>query len=202
MPLSWFDFAWPWIGLVPAAAIVIVLFGTEWVAGGDLKRRWRDPAWTGWLIAATYMVHQFEEYGIDATGLHRAFPAAMCGVLGYAAEACPVPPAFYLAVNIPLTWIAAPIAALLARRLPLVGLGFAGLLLVNGLTHLVPTALGHGYDAGALTAALLFLPLSFVVARTFFWHGPFARADGALVIVCGALIQGVLIASLLAGSAG
>ena len=106
--------------------------------------------------------HNIEEYGVDLLGRTHYFPDALCSTLGAGRyPACPIPPPFFLAVNISLIWIAAPFAALLSRRHPLIGFIFYGLLITNGVTHVVPMLLGKGYNPGALTAMILFCRRSF-----------------------------------------
>lgn len=200
--MSWFDAAWPWIGLPAAGVLLALLFPTDVLRGDRAVPRWRDPVWLGWLVAPVYMIHQAEEYGINLLGVTRAFPAELCGLLGYGSGACPLPGSFFTAVNVTLSWVAIPLAALVARRLPLVGLGFTGLLLANGLTHVVGSLLSGTYGSGTLTAVLLFLPLAGWTIRTLFFRGRFGLADLAVVIGCGVLIQGILMASVLLFTSG
>jgi len=197
MTWNWFDTAWPWIGLMAAVILLILLFGTERLRGDLTLSRWRDPVWLAWWAVPVYMLHNVEEYGIDLLGRTHAFPDAMCTVLGFAPyPACTVPPAFFLAVNISLFWIASPVAAVLSRKHAVVGLIFYGLLITNGLTHIVPMALGRGYNPGAVTAVLLFLPSFFWVASHCF--GPGRIPYQGLLVIVGA---GVMLHAILLGSA-
>jgi len=52
-----------------------------------------------------------------------------------------------------------------------VGLIFYGLLFTNSLAHIVPMLLGRGYNPGALSASILFLPLSWWLAHACFGAG-------------------------------
>ncbi|OHV82845.1 hypothetical protein LCM4573_17950 [Rhizobium sp. LCM 4573] len=63
---------------------------------------------------------------------------------------------FFLAVNVTAFWVAAPIAALLSRRHPLVGLSIYGIIIINALVHMA-AALGDG--EGFFTS-LLFVALA------------------------------------------
>jgi hypothetical protein len=63
---TWFDLAWPWVGLGAAAVLFFFLFATDKLRERLDVSRWRDPVWLSWLAPAAYMIHQFEEYGIDA----------------------------------------------------------------------------------------------------------------------------------------
>ena len=154
--------------------------------------------WLSWLGAVAYLLHNGEEYGVDLFGRLHAFPDALCANLKLPAyPGCPIPPAFYLAVNIPLFWVAAPLGALLSRRHPLVGLAIYSVIFTNGLVHLVPLVLGAGYGPGTLTAALLFLPLSAWVAHTCFGKGRLSYKAMGLLIANGVLLHVVLIGSML-----
>ena len=198
MTWSWFDLAWPWIGSMGAAVLLILLFGTGRLRSDLSVWRWRDPVWLAWLAVPVYMIHNIEEYGIDLLGRSHAFPDALCSTLGLGLyPACPLPPAFFLAVNISLIWIAAPVAALLSRRHPLVGFVFYGLLFTNGMTHIAPMLLGKGYNPGALTAAILFLPLFFWVAYHCFGPGRIVRKGLAAIVGAGVAVHVVLIGTVL-----
>jgi hypothetical protein len=195
---SWFDIAWPWIGSIAAGLLLILLFGTRMLQSEPARSRWRDPVWLSWLAAPIYMLHNVEEYGIDLLGQRHAFPDALCSTLGVGTyPACPVPPSFFLAVNISLIWIAAPLAALLSRRHPLVGFVFYGLLVTNGLTHLAPALLGRGYNPGLLTAITLFLPGFLWVASTQFGPARISYIGLAVIVATGVLVHLVLMASVL-----
>lgn len=184
MTWNWFDWNWPWIGSIAAALLLIFLFGSRRLRSDLSRTRWRDRVWLSWLAAPVYMIHNVEEYGIDLLGRRHAFPDALCSTLGLGRyPACPVPASFFVAVNLSLVWVAAPLAALLSRRHPLVGLAFYGLLFTNGMTHLAPMLLGRGYNPGALSAVLLFLPLFFWVASSCFGPGRMDRRGVAAISV-------------------
>jgi len=76
-------------------------------------------------------------------------------VFGY--RGCPIPAAYFLSVNIPLIWVVAPIAALLSRRHPVIGLAFYGVIFVNLFFHIMPLLAGTGFGPGTLTALVLFV---------------------------------------------
>lgn len=193
---SWFDLAFPWIGGVAAVVLLGLLFASNILQQRPDLSRWRDPAWLGWLLTALYLVHNIEEYGIDATGHWHRFPEAMCDQLGLQPyPQCVIPPLFYLCVNISLVWVAAPVLAVLARRNPVFGLSMLGVIAVNAVVHFVPVVTGHGYNAGLLTAVLLFIPVTIWCVRTAF--GPGRLPYRALVVI---LVAGVLVHVCLMGA--
>lgn len=59
-----------------------------------------------------------------------------------------------------MLWAAAPIAALLSRRHPLVGLAIFGVIFINLFFHIMPLVAGAGFGPGTLTAIVLFIPVS------------------------------------------
>jgi len=93
-------------------------------------------------------------------------------------------------------WFAAPIAALLSRRHPLVGLAIYGVMSVNVIAHLMGGIVaGSIYNPGWLTAVLLFLPLTAWVVHALFGRGGFRY--GAWVFLIG---WGIALHLILAGS--
>jgi hypothetical protein len=199
MPWTWFDLNWPWIGAAFAGALLPLLFATRRLQLNPAIPRWRDPQWLSWLAVVIYMLHNIEEYGVDLLGVHHAFPDSLCTNLGQKPyPACPVPPAFYLAVNLSLIWVAGPIAALLSRRHSLAGLAFYGVIGVNGMTHIVPVLLGRGYNPGFLTGLLLFLPSFLWIARTQFGPGRLPHKCLAVIVGSGVLLHVILIVSVFA----
>ena len=197
MQWSWMDTAFPWIGGAAAIALLALLFGTDLLRSEPGSSRWRDRVWLSWLAMVIYLLHNVEEYGIDLFGQRHAFPDAICAVLGLPPYPdCPLPPAFYLAVNISLLWIGAPIAALLSRRHPLVGLTFYGLIFTNGLVHVAPLAAGVGYGPGTLSAVILFFPVSAWVAHACFGKGRLSYKAMALLVANGVILHAILMGSM------
>ena len=192
----WFDIAFPWIGGVGAIVLVILLFATDRLRSDPGRPRWHDRVWLSWLGMAAYLLHNVEEYGIDGHGTFHAFPGMICARLGLPPYPdCPIPPVFFLAVNITAFWVAAPIAALLSRRHPLVGLSVYSIMIVNALTHIV-AALGGTFGGGFFTS-LLFAALAVWVIRTCFGPGRMSYGALALVVAGGIIAHIVLAAPLL-----
>src|SRR3954451_23347452 len=164
MANGWTDVAlvlFPWIGGGAAVVLLILLFGTRLLQSEPKASRWHDRVWLSWLALTVYLLHNVEEYGIDVFGRMTQFPRELCSTFKLPAPPdCPIPASFFLSVNIPAIWLAAPIAALLSRGHPLVGLAFYGLIFVNLFFHIMPLVAGAGFGPGTLTAIVLFVPVS------------------------------------------
>ncbi|MBS7545373.1 HXXEE domain-containing protein [Ancylobacter oerskovii] len=197
-----FAHGWPYIGLGLAAALLFALAFAD-LRGDRSRPRLRDPVWLAWAAMAAYLIHQFEEHGIDAEGAHYAFRGMLCGTFGHAdAASCPIPPAFITAVNIPVVWVAGPAYALLGRHRPALALAFFSVPAVNAVAHIGPALAERSYNPGLLTAALLFLPLSLWAFRVALaTPGLGARAVIA-TLAGGVLLHAVLLLSLKAYLAG
>jgi hypothetical protein len=195
---TWFDLAWPWIGL--GFAIVLAgLLATNLLRGDTALPRVRDLRWLSFLAILVYLVHNVEEYGLAANGVVHAFPDSLCSILGQPGyPGCEIPPVFYLVVNLPLVWLAAPVAAVLSARSPLAGLVLWGVVGVNAIVHIVPAIALGAYDPGLLTAVVLFVPLTALVVRAALGRGaPYRRRAGAVLLGAGVLVHAVLIGSIL-----
>jgi Protein of unknown function with HXXEE motif len=197
MNWTWFDLHWPWLGLALSGALLLLLITTN-VLRGDLSiSRWRDPVWLSCLAPAAYMIHQFEEYGIDAQGIRFAFPDLLCTSVGMPAyPGCTLPEALFVAINIPAIWIAGLVCGLLSRRHPFVGLGVYAIHFTNSLSHLGVALISGTYNPGALTAALIQLPISLWVAYACFIQGSMRRRGMVVLVLAGTLFSIVLLASV------
>jgi hypothetical protein len=113
---------------------------------------------------------------------------------------CPIPPAFYLTVNIPLFWVVGPLAALLSTRHRLMGFALYSVISVNGLIHIVATvATGQPYNPGLLTAVLLFIPFTAWVGYAFFGSGrPLSYRALAFLVAWGVVLHALLIGPMFA----
>jgi hypothetical protein len=195
MRWNWIDLNFPWIGSTAAAVVLILLFSTNRLRSDLNQSRWRDLSWLSWLAVAIYLIHNVEEYGVDLLGQFHAFPYSMCATLGQLPYPfCPIPAPFYLAVNLPLFWVGAPVAAILSRCHPIIGLSVYGVIFVNALTHL-GAFVRAGYNPGVLTALILFLPISFWVARVCFGKRGLPYGGLAFIVADGLLLHVVLIGS-------
>lgn len=116
----------------------------------------------------------------EVVGEHSAgdihFPTAICRQFGSTSSPlASISLVFLLAVNLIPVWIALPLAAVLSRRHPAVGLTGAGLAFANGVTHVAAGFVG-GYNSGLVTAAVIFLPLAIWSTIAFFGDGKLLRS--------------------------
>jgi len=195
MTWSWFHLAFPWIGGAASVVLLVLLFASDLLRSGPATFRWRDPVWMSWIAAVAYLLHNVEEYGLDLLGHLHAFPDALCANLKLPPYPdCIVPPAFYLAVNIPMFWIVGPLAALLSPRHRLVGFALYSVISINGLIHIMPVVMtGQLYNPGLLTALLLFLPYTGWVGYAFFGKDRLSYKAMALLIFWGVMLHVLLI---------
>lgn len=192
----WFDIAFPWIGGVGAIVLVVLLFATDRLRSDPSRSRWHDQVWLSWLGMAAYLFHNFEEYGIDLFGTFHAFPGMICAHLGLPPYPnCPIPPVFFLAVNVTTFWIAAPIAALLSRRHPLVGLSVYSIIIINALVHMAAALRGN--LSGGFFTSILFVALAVWIVRACFGPGRMSYGALTLLVTGGIIVHIVLAAPLL-----
>jgi hypothetical protein len=190
-----FTYLWPYMGL-GAALLLALLLATDLLRGDRTVSRWRDLSWLAWAGTWIYLVHQFEEHGIDAEGGRYAFRGFMCATVGFAdLGRCPVPYSFITSVNIACVWLAGPAAALLGRRWPALALSFFSIPAVNAIAHLAPAAIDGAYNPGVVTSIALFLPLSL-------WAFHVALGDARLGwrAVIATVVAGVVFHAILMGS--
>lgn len=153
--------AWPWIGFGGGIVLLILLFFTETTRGNRNVSKRKDPVWLSWAMVAVYLIHVTEEYGIHFHNgqydlIQNFIDMGISDMFGG------IPMAFFPYVNIMITWIALPIAAIICRRHPVVGLSMSGFMAVNGLVHLVSLIRSGGdisSNGGVTTGLLVFLPL-------------------------------------------
>lgn len=191
-----FAHLWPWIGLGLAAVLLLGLLLGD-LRGDRTGPRGRDMAWLAWAATAAYLVHQFEEHGIDAAGVHYAFHGTLCATFGFAeGGACPIPEAFITAVNIPVVWLAGPVAALLGYRWPAIALSYFSVPAVNAIAHIGPAVAAGAYNPGLATALLLFLPLSLWTFRVALRRPDLGRRAVMATLAGGVALHAVLMLSL------
>lgn len=200
---SLFFHCWPWMGLGAAIVLLIMAFTTNVMRSDASKPRWKDPTFVAWMGAIAYMLHNFEEYGVDFAGQTLGF-AYMMNDMGMTE----VTEGAYLGCNIPFVWVLGPLLAVLSRKRPeLVG-AMPIFAMVNGLSHCVQLA-NVGYNPGVATGLVIFIPLGIYTIVTFYGKGPgkfawkyfwltFMVAFGYMVVIMSGI--GLSVAGVLVGS--
>jgi len=198
MTSSWFFAAFPWIGGAAAVVLAVLLFATNSLRTGQASSRWRDPRWLSWMAVVAYLLHNVEEYGLDLRGQTNAFPDVLCANFGLPPYPnCPIPPQFFLAVNIPLFWVVGPLVALLGARHSLMGFALYSVISINALAHLAAVVTtGQPYNPGLLTALILFIPLTACVGYNGFRDNRLTPGTMVLLPACGVILHMILAGSL------
>jgi hypothetical protein len=149
------------MGLGGAIVLLILAFFTDTLRSDTSKSRWKDPTWIAWLAAVAYMLHNFEEYGIDLTGQTLGFWKLMYSANTLVTEGA------YLGCNLPFVWVVGPVMALLSRKHPMLVGAMTSFELVNGLSH-TGMMFKIGYNSGTATSIAIFLPLAIYTLVVFF----------------------------------
>ncbi len=150
---------WVLVGLGGAGFATFMIFSGVSVSTGGV----RDPlATAAWLLLIGYLLHQFEEHGLDLYG--RVYYFIEYGNAQLAARFGEGGPrltdlAIYR-INTLGVWVPFLLAIWAGRRLPWVGLAAAGTMLTNGLFHIAIALVNGEYNPGLGTALILFLPIS------------------------------------------
>jgi hypothetical protein len=196
---TWFDIAWPWIGLIAAVIILSLLFVTNIFRHNIQISRWRDVAWLSWLAIPIYMIHEFEEYGVDFLGTRHAFPNGLCQNLDLENyPACPIPHEFYLYVNIPLVWFFAVLAAGFSFKHSFVRLGLYSVIISNAMAHIIPFLFKQEYNPGLFTAVIFFLPSFLWICAACFGRNGFPKKGIWVLVITGIILHTILISSIFA----
>jgi Protein of unknown function with HXXEE motif len=160
-------------------AIFMIVSGVR-VSTGDKT----DPlATAAWLLLISYLLHQFEEHGVDLMGRPYAFMEYGNAML---AERFPdrelaLTELSIYRINTLGIWVPFLLAIWAGRRLPWVGLAAAGLMLANAGLHIGAAMAEREYNPGVGTAVVLFLPISlayFGAARRYAGVGALAILGG------------------------
>lgn len=187
-------FDWPYVGVIAS----IVLMG--WLAvekqPNGRPPRWRNPEWVLAWLWPMYLLHQFEEHGVDLFGRRYAFLEDLCTTLGYKSGACPADPAFIFAVNVVGCQIAFALAWLYRWRRPLVAACAWGIPIVNAVAHIGGAVVHRSYNPGLVTSVALFVPLSAWMLVTALRSKAILPRDIARIVALGIVVHAVLMASL------
>jgi hypothetical protein len=132
-----------------------------------------------WVLLFVYLIHQFEEHGVDLFGRVYFFHEYAGSVLE--SRGLELTPMAILRINTLAVWFAFSLAIWGGRRFSWPGLAAAGLVLANGLFHIAIAVSRAEYNPGLVTAIVLFLPISVLYFRLI----PAACGHGRRAIVAG-----------------
>ncbi|MBG52572.1 MAG: hypothetical protein CML99_09165 [Rhodobiaceae bacterium] len=115
-----------------------------------------------WSLLIAYLLHQFEEFGVDLYGNLNALPAYVNGQLAEQLSHTPIMLTEFSVyrINTLGIWVPFLLAIWAGHRFPWMGLAVAGLMLTNAAVHIGLAFMMREYNPGLATALLLFLPLS------------------------------------------
>lgn len=160
---------WPDIALGGALFIGLFLLG-GYVHASDGTR---DRVLTfNWILLLVYLIHQFEEHGVDLFGRVYFFHEYASSVLE--SRGLELSPTSILRINTLTVWFGFLLAIWGGRRFTWPGLAAAGLVFTNGLFHIGIAVSRSEYNPGLITAIVLFLPISVMYLK----HIPAACGHG------------------------
>jgi hypothetical protein len=190
-------FDWPYTGLAVTPMMLAAFALARRAPEGPT--RWRDPAMVLPLLWPMYLVHQFEEHGVDLLGRRYAFLGELCAVLGSTNDpgGCPADPAFIFAVNGVGCQLAFVLALALRKRRPLVAACAWGIPLVNAVTHVASAIAHRSYNPGVLTSVILFAPMCAWMLHTVVKAGVVERRQVPRIVATGVAVHAVLLGSLM-----
>jgi len=151
----------------------------------------------GWLLLPVYMIHQFEEHYIDLKGEKYAFQKFFCNFLGYTnIDECPGDKEFIFSVNVPGLYIAGILAGLLNNIKPIVAGGFAAVVLLNALVHILAAIKQKKYNPGLFTSIFLFIPIALYYFYEMKKQNMISYADIGISLFIGILYHLVILLSI------
>lgn len=152
---------WMIVGLGGAAFLSLMLLE-------DRAELQLDPlARFHWTLLIVYLVHQFEEHGVDLFGRSYfliTYARSLIGEIGAASGFILTPLAIYR-TNTLFVWLPFLAAVWGHRRFIWPGLAAGGLVLTNAMLHIGIALWAREYNPGVGSAIVLFLPIAFLYFR-------------------------------------
>lgn len=166
--LSFMEDHWMKVGAFLAPFLLFMAFKLR-ASNASSPKLLADVALMASGFAASYLVHQVEEHWVDLLGrpypLYDLLNSLIAGAFGEEKYGVLTPRALFY-VNAGTVWTIAFSAILVSPRHVFPAIAMAGLMLVNGIAHVVVAVAQASYNPGLATSILLFLPLSVAFYRT------------------------------------
>lgn len=155
------------------------------------------------LMAASYMLHQFEEHWVDALG--RLYPLRdflnqqIASAFGPDAAEAMTPETIFF-INTSVVWLAAFMAIWAAPTQVFPSVAMAGVIIVNGFAHVLFAVSSFSYNPGLVTSIVIFLPLPLLFYKALLKQGYARPLEIVAGVAWGVLAHVILIAGLLAAN--
>lgn len=178
-----------WMKIGAFLAPILVFAGFK--ARGEATSPWTtDVALIAYLLTASYLIHQVEEHWVDLLGreypLYEFLNGLIATLFGDDKYGILTRSGIFY-VNAGMVWTAGFLAILTSPKQIFPALAMAGIMLVNGIAHILNAVITVEYNSGLATGVLLFLPLSIVFYRAMLK----SRAANVRLIIAG-IIWGFL----------
>ncbi|MEO0572644.1 MAG: HXXEE domain-containing protein [Bacteroidota bacterium] len=166
-PLGQFEFLvehWMKIGTYAIPFLLIASFA---FLDGNKSTVWvKDFRFLGILLLIAYLIHQFEEHWIDLFGNYYAFynfnNNTILEILGQPESSIiPLTKESIFAINTTLVWLVGFLVVSGSPKHVFPLFAMAGIMLINGLVHLLAGIAKFQYNPGLFTSIVLFIPLYF-----------------------------------------
>jgi len=157
-----------WMKIGAFLAPILVFAGFK--GRGDAKAPWTtDVSLIAFLLTAAYLVHQVEEHWIDLLGreypLYDFLNTLIANLFGDEKYGILTPSGIFY-INAGMVWTAGFLAILTSPKSVFPTLAMAGIMLVNGVAHIINAVIAAEYNSGLATGIILFLPLSLLFFRS------------------------------------
>lgn len=165
LPMGQYDFLldhWMKIGTYAVPFLLMGAFTFYNENGGQTSEKNLRLYAIVMLIA--YIAHQYEEHWLDLLGNYYAFYIynnnLITGILGSTDPSIkPLTKASIFVINTSLVWLVACMAIWRSPRHIFPSVAMAGIIIVNGLVHILAGLVQWKYNPGLLTSIVIFLPL-------------------------------------------
>lgn len=162
-----------WMKIGAFIAPILVFAGFK--GRGATNDPWStDVTLIAYLLAASYLVHQVEEHWVDLLGrqypLYEFLNGLIATLFGDDKYGILTQSGIFY-INAGMVWTAGFLAILTSPRQLFPTIAMAGIMLVNGVAHIINAIVAFEYNSGLATGFLLFLPLSIVFYRSMLKSG-------------------------------
>ena len=191
---------WMKVGAFIAPIIIFMAFH----ARGTSKTPFlQDISLMASVLTVSYLIHQVEEHWIDILGreypLYDFLNTLIADVAGEDRYGVLTPSALFY-VNAGMVWTVGFTAILVSPKFSFPAIAMAGLMLVNGVAHLLNALAYQSYNSGLLTGTLIFIPIGILFYRSLLKERTATRIMLAAGIGWGFLGHVLLFAGLFAAN--